>query len=379
MDLLCKAPFTGVHYVASNNLVGFCCEQTKTILQPNQTIKDWWTSEYAVNFRQEILDGKIPDHCNKCVAQETKFDKPRTQYDDLLLENPNAQTGNKKGKPIMVDYSVGNLCNLRCTMCEPRNSVLIEKMYKKYPDTFSMEKFDLPFDDPFEKNGSWEPIDDFIDEDTVRIKMQGGEPTLQKNHIELLQFCIDNGFAENIVLKLTTNATVLPKDFYALLDAFKQVRIGISIDGTGDTYEYIRNPAKWSVVKQNIDTLFAELKPNQVIWSNLVWQPSNAFTVDKWYPELKHIFGDIGIIQCMEPVGMTFASMPTKYKDYVKSKLQTLGSDEEIYNMYEGLDQFEYDEKMFNIFKMKTIQMDKHKKTDITQLDPMYAELLEHN
>lgn len=378
MAVLCKAPFTSVHYIASNNLVGFCCEQTKSVLEPNQSIKDWWTSEYAVNFRQEILKGNFPDPCRKCVAAETENDKPRTAYDNLPLKNPNALNGNDIGKPIMVDYRIENLCNLRCTMCEPRNSILIEKLYKKYPETFSMEEFDLPFDDPYNRDGTWEPFADFIDEDTIILKMNGGEPTLQKECVDLLQFCIDNGFAKNMELKLTTNATVLPDNFYNLLDYFKKVRIGISLDGTGETYNYIRNPGKWNVVKENINILFAEQKPNQYVNSNLVWQPSNAFTVDKWYPELKNIFGDIGIIQCLEPIGMTFASMPEKYKDYVKSKLDTLGADREVSDMYEGLDKFEYDANMLKIFQNKTKTMDKHKKTNITKLDPMYAELLAH-
>ena len=75
---------------------------------------------------------------------------------------------------------------------------------------------------------------------------------------------------------------------------------------------------------------------------------------------------------------MTFASMPEKYKDYVKSKLDTLGADREVSDMYEGLDKFQYDENMLKIFQNKTKTMDKHKKTNITKLDPMYAELLAH-
>ena len=334
MAVLCKAPFTSVHYIASNNLVGFCCEQTESVLEPNQTIKDWWTSEYAVNFRKDILNGKFPDPCSKCVASETQNDKPRTAYDNLPLKNPNAFTKIPEGEPILA--KTGNVVS----------------------------------------GVNYRDVADFIDEDTIILKMNGGEPTLQKKCFELLQFCIDNDFAKNMELKLTTNATVLPDNFYNLLDYFKRVRIGISLDGTGETYNYIRNPGKWHIVKQNIDTIFAKQKPNQYVNSNLVWQPSNAFTVDKWYPELKQIFGQIGIIQCMEPIGMTFASMPQKYRDYVKSKLDTLGDDRQIKDMYEGLDKFEYDANMLKIFQNKTKTMDKHKKTNITKLDPMYAELL---
>ena len=81
--------------------------------------------------------------------------------------------------------------------------------------------------------------------------MLGGEPTINKKVHRVFNYCIENDFAKSVNLSMTTNFTNL-NSTYNLIDKFNSVGIQASLDGTGDTYEYIRRPAKWKQIKKNI-------------------------------------------------------------------------------------------------------------------------------
>ena len=49
--------------------------------------------------------------------------------------------------------------------------------------------------------------------------------------------------------------TNVNEDFYNLVAQFKKVRLMMSIDGTGDTFDYIRYPGKWKQIDKNIHKL----------------------------------------------------------------------------------------------------------------------------
>ena len=88
-----------------------------------------------------------------------------------------------------------------------------------------------------------------------RIYFTGGEPLINKKHYEILDFCIDNGFAKNITLEYNTNGTTLNKNLLEQWRQFASVVVCFSIDGMDDLADYIRNPSKWDVIKQNMYNL----------------------------------------------------------------------------------------------------------------------------
>jgi hypothetical protein len=62
---------------------------------------------------------------------------------------------------------------------------------------------------------------------------------------------------KEIELRYHTNGTQLNEEIISLWSQFKQVELMISIDDWGDRNEYVRYPAKWSVIKKNLDRLDA--------------------------------------------------------------------------------------------------------------------------
>ena len=70
---------------------------------------------------------------------------------------------------------------------------------------------------------------------------------------DLFKFLVDTGHASHIRIKYNTNGTRLPTEQLDYWSQFKAVEINVSADGIDKKFEYLRYPASWPEVEQNID------------------------------------------------------------------------------------------------------------------------------
>jgi sulfatase maturation enzyme AslB (radical SAM superfamily) len=113
----------------------------------------------------------------------------------------------------------------------------------------------------------WSQIEDNIP-NIKHVYMAGGEPMMIERHYEFLQKCIDAGQSKKMIIEYNTNMSNLPNRVLDMWTHFKQVRVGCSIDGMGDTIEYQRWPLKWNQAYKNLRKLdeYAEKNPNILAW-----------------------------------------------------------------------------------------------------------------
>ncbi|WP_119270169.1 SPASM domain-containing protein [Taklimakanibacter deserti] len=129
----------------------------------------------------------------------------------------------------------------------------------------------------------WENEDSFIFGELFRnpgkidrLYITGGEPLLMKRVTEIVDFLIQSK-NNHILLEFNTNCTKVSSEILEKLGRFDSLNIALSIDGVGDTYEYIRFPAKWKVVDQNVRLL--QQLPNAFICVTPVVQIYNALNL----------------------------------------------------------------------------------------------------
>ena len=87
------------------------------------------------------------------------------------------------------------------------------------------------------------------------IYFTGGEPLISPEALEILNYLIDAGVAGQITVQINSNCTQVPERWLYALSKFQRVDFALSLDGVGDCYEYIRYPARWQPVSDNILTL----------------------------------------------------------------------------------------------------------------------------
>jgi hypothetical protein len=205
---------------------------------------------------------------------------------------------------------------------------------------------------------------------------------------------------------------------------FKEVSITASIDGAGKTYEYVRHPAKWKVVKKNLLTFMKKYltKPGYSLSINTCIMTHMAFTLTDWLSELldiwfrervrlvgekgkDNLWGDIMIIPVIE-LHSTINAIPSKFIDDILYELETLkktlnrrnkkfvdemtkaGLKAEDWN-YPGSPEYsidklikvfqdhKYDEEAHYAWAVMAVAQNNFKNCDITKLDPRFLEMFD--
>lgn len=242
-----------------------CCNSTNSVIYKNEgtdeVVKIHEETDYSKNLltgythdflRKEMLKGNKPSICDRCWKMEDSGAKSFRQATNARY--PDLYSSIKDPSPLgiyRIEFDLGKKCNLRCRMCGPQSSSLIGKEIQQYPQ--SAQYYEWKYDD-----FDWVDVVDIKQlvaphiETLREIYLIGGEPLIIDAHSELLEYLVSSGISKNIRLIYNTNGTVIGKKFIELWKQFQFVQLGISVDGMGKYYEYIRNPFKWSSIEENI-------------------------------------------------------------------------------------------------------------------------------
>ena len=288
-DFYCPAPFVYLYLNAGKNTIKMCCEarysgapvDDKSVPFENLLKQYFYNDDTLIDVRKKLLKGEEPLQCFVCGDRERKG--WRSDRHEFLEEFENDITvdlkyGNQHKQPLALDIRPGNVCNLKCRMCDAGNSSMIALELKKYPEL--KQYYNHPSKD--ETEISFNMIDFFKDIDfslVRRLNILGGEPTIDPNTINFLKNLIDLGHTD-IGINMTSNCTNFKKHS-DVFKKFKCLNVCLSLDGIEKHYEYIRTGSKWETVLENFEIL--KTFPNLVGMShNLVLQMYNIFNVKEW-------------------------------------------------------------------------------------------------
>jgi len=269
-DSFCYIPWTH-QMVPGNGAVNLCCHSGKSV-GSFRTIEQDWNNEVIRKIRADMVAGRPIAACRGCVAHE-KFGNysPRMRYntrwpksitDERVLKSIENDF-HVEEYPVSLDIRFGNLCNLVCKMCEPKNSSQIGK------DFVDLQKLDpVGYAEVIGDSGTSFGYDGDITEEHwntferympfIRtLYLAGGEPTLSKDNIRLLKRCVELGYASSIAITINTNITNINTDLLEMLSQFHFVMIIASIDGIHQVQEYIRYPSKWETIDRNLNRIAA--------------------------------------------------------------------------------------------------------------------------
>lgn len=261
----CYAPWTTMLY-GSMYKAGAqpCCEWNGDVFEGK--IKDYQSSKYLKKIKHAMTKHDkdfISNSCEECIEQEKYNGKSSRTWINHYVNNGRYQLD----KINKLDFRPDNLCNLKCRMCSPQSSSLIEK-----------EMIELGWIEPIKKRD----VSDVFSldlKDLKILKLIGGEPTINKNMFGIMDYLIKNDWAKNVNLQYTTNCTSI-NDFWLDKTAkFHHVSVCMSIDATGSCFEYIRRGAKWSHVSKNIPKI---IETSDEYAFNIVVQTTNFAMIEEW-------------------------------------------------------------------------------------------------
>ena len=252
----------------------------KTVFKPYaMSANQAFNSKFMKDIRQQMMEGKRHNACSSCWRQEDLGIKSKRQgmNQDYLEPGEGAADGGfeydidemvKNPRLRSLDLKFDNKCNLHCLMCTSGSSdmwVPLDNKMHKYlalQNVTEEKDLDLYMDDAHKYKWTPGEFPEELYEEIKRLVPQlqeiqctGGEPFINSHFIELLKYIIDTGHAEHISLEVTTNGTKFVTEVMELLTHFRHIRMLVSADGTGSTYDYIRAPYRYDLLKKRLKTL----------------------------------------------------------------------------------------------------------------------------
>lgn len=387
----CIRPFNSALITTTGNLKICCKIDTKLTKFKNfkesniekDTIEQWWVSDYKNYVRQSFLENKKIKECAGCWREEKQGlashrIKSNHQY-KAIFQNRFERNLKLIGKdalpyPEDVEIQITNLCNLKCQMCSGSESsrLLIENNALGYEKS-NQKDYDL-------NDENYEKIENLVKHDIRLLNLRGGEPLFNKKIINLLSTLVLNNKASEMSLHITTNGTICNSEILHLLKHFKNIRLMLSIEGTGKHNEYMRYPSSWAEIKKNIKE-FKTLN-NIYLCINTVVQNLNILYIDELieYAHENNIYINLYLIE--NPDYLDAFNLPKKILQGAYDKLKSISDDklihtknvEEIISLLkERLNNHVVDEKKYTQFTEMIKSRDRYRNVHIKNYMPELA------
>lgn len=232
-------------------------------------------SQYMKDLRQQFLDNKRPTTCGSCWNVEVAGHKSKRlqTLESVLAKQVNNQPWTTD--PIQlryIDLKLGNICNLKCRICGSFSSSQIASERLASLSSHDDNGFPITHDKknmleykmlrqgawPRESNVFWDELEKVLGQ-IKKFDISGGEPFLIREHFDMLNTMVANGYSHDTEIYYNSNGTIYPDQAESIWKDFHSVNIALSLDDVGARYEYQRSNGIWSTILSNL-TKFKQLR-----------------------------------------------------------------------------------------------------------------------
>lgn len=354
------------------------------------SIESIYNSDSFRQARLDFLRGRKPKSCDRCFTEEKKGIKSKrlqererfVDFDRKKAKSITDKFGYIKKHNIQFEYielRLGNICNVKCRTCSPWSSS------KWIAENNNLQKQGLGiYFDSKEFNYNWSESEEFWDDlldhckNLKVILVNGGEPTLNKEHYKLLQRLIDTELNKSVFLKYHINMTNVPDKLLELWKWFPYLKVSCSIDDIGERNDYIRFPTKWEDVNKNLKRL---LDNNINISITQTVGFMNYINIPEFHKHFTNLgIEDININLIHHPAFLGPSVLPDKIRDDAHYKFNEYfkGGNDQINVMIDTFSQPQ-NKELWEKTKLFTKSLDKSRKQYIGDYLPEFKKYIREN
>lgn len=247
----CTAPYSTYDFRFHHDKfkVTTCCN-----LDVSKTNKDL-DFNFIENVKHDMSQGLVPDACWRCASEEqNQAQSERVKYmlGHTVTELEQFKE-NKKTNEFQVGMKFSNLCNLACRSCNETDSSL----WAKLMNTPVLPEYEI---DTSTDQFLWDQMTNMIrskhkETDNFIVHPIGGETMIQPGFLKLVDWLIEENLAGTTTLRITTSLVPsISEKFSEKFALFRRIEFLSSIDSVGENYHYVRWPAKFNKVQDNLET-----------------------------------------------------------------------------------------------------------------------------
>lgn len=238
-----------------------------------------WQSPGFAPLREKNLQNQWDPGCANCENLEkaglTSFRQGMNQ--GLGIYGKENLSG-----PARIDIMFDISCNLACRTCGPHSSTFWQKHLKEH------NEWSYPIFTPRSRTEIIQLLSELNLENLRQVVFCGGETLLGNEYWEVTKWLADNvpNAKQQLTVCFQTNGTqsIHPK-YLDTIEKLHLIKLHVSLDGVGAQFEYLRWPASWSQVQENL------LELRQTVPSNVmflieetvsIFNILNIDRVDQW-------------------------------------------------------------------------------------------------
>lgn len=331
----CLAPWHALTIKWGGNVIPDIIYQGKLGNINRNTLKEILESPEAVALRTAHRSRQVPEVCSNCTKKETSGRSRRMFFWDKIDYDVRVQSKHLQIDSVpdirYLDFTVSNKCNLACIHCNPFVSTGWTKDGKKLnaesPAYWKQSAIgfhgaevnfmDNLFANPeYFRNLQW-------------VALRGGEPLYDERCLEILQWFVDHNLSHNIMLDISTNATVFNDEFRILFAQFKHVELLVSVEATDELYSIVRGgDHTWAELNQNIEK-FYQIENLEMVFAITVMNTNvfNLPAVWEWFNKYHATRASIAMSNVVvDPAYLNIANMPAELKLLALDKLSVIPS-----------------------------------------------------
>lgn len=329
----CVNPYINVS-IHPRGIIKPCCMANYRYVTDNggqylnqESIMNFWDSKDRKKFISDLENGIRREECISCWEEEAAGKESKRIRDNQTYDNESLD------HPLVMDLSLGNTCNLKCRICSPTHSSLwmLEEAAIKFPNNqkeFLQDPKWKISKESFNENNSmfWNNIVKLLS-NVKKLDFAGGEPFYLNKHWDIVEYCVNEGLSKNQHIHYNTNGTIYPEKYMSLLENFNLIDIQISSDGVGKKFEYLRHPAIFDEVENNIDRFINARNQSNTNWRLSSCISVSAFNVFYFFETFEHyIQKDIGMYINVVHDHHGMRILPTSLKNQIIEYLNSFSS-----------------------------------------------------
>ena len=231
-----------------------------------ETLEQHWNNEHMKSVRKRMMEGETLPECQVCNDKLLNTDVYRDYFNNLFRHKiddafeKTDNTGYTEMKTVSFDYRFNNLCNFKCRQCgdmlssswesEQRNNDMWSPKRQPWMASPLRQQISL-----FQDSTVVMEFMNAIEEKRMEeIYWVGGEPLMWDIHWNAMSRIIDLKFSDKVYVRYNTNLSRTEfkgKKLFELLQQFRDWQVCASIDGTGETGEYIRTGLNYKKFLEN--------------------------------------------------------------------------------------------------------------------------------
>ena len=386
----CVSPWATISLGADGKIKP-CCVYNQ-LNGPNINKGDTFETAWASykDLREQLLRDEKPSNCNSCWEREATVGLSRRLGFKDLVKDPKIRDSidwnstEPDIKFLQMDLNFGNTCNLKCRMCSSSLSTawfkedmqlrnIPKNPYRRMLSTTEISPTIIPAE-------YWKDKKHYF-ENLQLLEFKGGEPFMQEGMFVFLEYLVEWGLSDKINLYYTTNGSKTPIELKRLWPYFKKINVDVSIEGTGNLYNYIRGSKVQEFDDLENNLRFFDQFENVVGGFNIAISIYNIFDINnvfQWIDGtrsrgLKRFNSDASKrkMDCLVtwPMYLNINNMPPKLKKKAFRKMNSMPHTN-LESLKTAMLNEKYHEYEWKLFIKFTKDLDRIRNTDVRDVVP---------